>query len=85
MSNTLFLEILSNDDFKKGRFGNGGGKCEIVSVWGVESRISVSMWGIKVGESPESSQAGKERTPSVWMRLHHDGMARVEVPGRWIT
>ena len=42
------------------------------------------MQAIKVGEASERSQVSKERTPSVWMRLHHDGMARVEVPGRWI-
>ena len=44
----------------------GGGSCDIASVGGVESRISVSMQARKVGESPEGSQAGKEESPSVW-------------------
>ena len=43
----------------------GGGKSDIESAWGVESRISVSMQGIKVGESPEGSQASREESPSV--------------------
>ena len=53
------------EDFKKGGKWNGGGSCDIASVWGVESRISVSMQARKVGESPEGSQAGKEDTPSI--------------------
>ena len=63
----------------------GGGKTDIVSAWGVERRISVSIQGIRVGESPEGSQVGKKGTPSVWMRLVHDGMARGQAPTRWIT
>ena len=62
----------------------GGGSCDIASVWGVESRISVSMQARKVGESPEGSQAGKEGTPSVWERLVYDAMAKGQVPTRWI-
>ena len=46
--------------------------------------MSLSMRGIKVGESPEGSQTGKEGTPSVWMGLAHDGMARAQVPTRWM-
>ena len=45
----------------------------------------MSMQGIKVGESPEGSQVGKEDTPSVWMQLAHDAMARGQVPTQWIT
>ena len=62
----------------------GGGSCDIASVWGVESRISVSMQARKVGESPEGSHAGMEGTPSVWKRLVYDAMARGQVPTRWI-
>ena len=40
----------------------------------------MSMQGIKVGESPEGSQVGKEETPSVWIQLAHDAMARGRVP-----
>ena len=53
-----------------------GGLSDMMSAWGVGSRISMSMQGIKVGESPEGSQVGKEETPSVWMQLAHDAMAR---------
>ena len=60
----------------------GGGLCDMVSSWGIESRISMSMQGIRVGESPEGSQVGKKGTPSVWMRLVHDAMARGQVPTR---
>ena len=59
------VKDFSNGDFKKGRFGDGGGSFDIASVWGVESRISVSMRAIEVGESPEGSWASQERTPSV--------------------
>ena len=45
----------------------------------------MSMQGIKVGESPEGSQVGKKETPSVWMQLAHDAMARGQVPTQWIT
>lgn len=62
----------------------GGGLCDIVSAWGVENRISMSLRGIKVGESPEGSQAGKEGTPGVWMRLHDDAAPGGKVPARWI-
>ena len=54
----------------------GGGKTDIVNAWGVERRISVSMQAIKVGESPEGSQGGKEGTPSAWMQLIDDAMPR---------
>ena len=46
--------------------------------------MSVSMQAIKVGESLEGSQVGKEGTPSVWMRFIYDAMARGQVPTRWI-
>ena len=62
----------------------GGGSCDIASTWGVESRISVSMQGVEVGESLEVSQAGKEDTPSGWKQLMYDAMARGQVPTRWI-
>ena len=45
----------------------------------------MSMQAIKVGESPEGSQAGKEGTPSICMRLIHEAMPRGEVPTRWIN
>ena len=54
----------------------GGGLSDMMSAWGVGSRISMSMQGIKVGESPEGSQVGKEDTASLWMPLAHDAMAR---------
>ena len=44
----------------------------------------MSMQGIRVGESPEGSQVGKEDTPSVWMQLAYDAMARGQVPTRWM-
>ena len=62
----------------------GGGSCDDVSVWGVESSIFTSMQAIKVGEVPERSQVSKEDTPSDHMQLGYDGMAGGGVGGRWI-
>ena len=44
----------------------------------------MSMRDIKVGESPEGSQAGKEDTPSGWKRLIDGEIERGQVPARWI-
>ena len=62
----------------------GGGSCDDVSVWGVETSSSVSMQGIKVGEASERSSVSREETPSVWMWLGYDVMARARVPAQWI-
>ena len=63
----------------------GGGLSDLVSMWGVERCISVSMQAIKVGESPERSQVSVKGTPGVWVRLVDDAMARGEVPSQWIV
>ena len=49
-------EILTLTILRKVANEMGGGSCDYMSAWGVESSISVSMQAIKVREAPERSE-----------------------------
>ena len=69
------------DDFKKGRKWVLGGLWDDGSVWGVESRVFVSMQPSKVREAPVRIQVSKEETPGLCPQFRYD---RAVAPSRWI-